>query len=88
MTDKNYLTSLNFKQKMQTIVETFTTMKKDLDKEKFAMQKIWKVRETQQIQRVIDNTVDMYGSLQGIIGAGLPQIESLDLKAIAAGEEK
>lgn len=83
----NYLTSPNFKQKLQAIVDAFSSMKKNLDTEKNAMKKIWKTRE-EQIQRVIDNTLDMYGSLQAIMGASLPEIESLELKALAAGEEE
>ncbi|HED00792.1 MAG TPA: DUF2130 domain-containing protein [Proteobacteria bacterium] len=78
-----YLAGPEFRQRVEAIVEAFTTMKEDLDQEKRAMTRIWSKRE-KQIERVISNTIGMYGDLQGIIGASLPQIERLDLNALAA----
>lgn len=78
-----YLAGPEFRQRVEAIVEAFTTIKEDLDQEKRAMTRIWSKRE-KQIERVISNTIGMYGDLQGIIGASLPQIESLELKALAA----
>lgn len=40
-------------------------------------QKIWAKRD-KQIQRILDNTVGMYGDMQGIIGASLPEIKGLE----------
>ena len=40
-------------------------MQSDLDSEKRSMQKIWKQRE-KQIEKVLDNTINMYGSIRGI----------------------
>ena len=57
-------------------------MKTDLDAEKRTMTKVWATRE-KQIERVVANTTGMYGDLEGIIGAALPKIPSLELKAIA-----
>jgi len=73
-----YLSGPEFRQKVEAIVETFTMMQAQLDKEKRAMAKIWKERE-KQIQRITTNTVGMYGDMRGIIGASLPEIKSLDL---------
>jgi len=78
-----YLAGPEFRQRVEAIVEAFTSMREDLDQEKRAMMRIWSKRE-KQIERVVNNTVAMYGHLQGIIGASLPQIESLELKALAA----
>ncbi len=75
-----YLSGPEFKHKIEAIVESFTTMKGDLDKEKNAMLKLWAKRE-KQIERVVTNTVRMYGDMQGIIGATLPEIKSLELEA-------
>lgn len=80
----NYLSGPEFKQKIEAIVESFTTMKEDLDREKNAMLKLWAKRE-KQIERVVTNTLRMYGDMQGIIGATLPEIRSLEL---GAGEEE
>ncbi len=73
-----YLSGPQFKAKVEGIVSAFQGMKEDLDKEKRAFQRIWNKRE-QQIERVIMNTSGMYGDLQGIIGAGLATIPSLEL---------
>ena len=82
----NYLTSTQFKQKVEAIVEAFKTMQADLMQEKRAVQKNWAKRE-KQIQRVIDNTITMYGEMQGIMGASLPEIESLEMKALTEGDD-
>ena len=80
----SYLSGPQFRQRVEAIVETFSVMKEDLDKEKRAINKIWSKRE-KQIERVIGNTVGMYGDLEGIIGRAMPQIESLELNALTAG---
>ena len=59
----NYLTSEQFKAKIENIVEAFTTMKDDLDREKRAMEKMWSARE-KQLERVIGNTSRLYGDMQ------------------------
>ena len=83
----NYLSGAEFKQKVEAIVEAFVTMSADLSKEKAAMNKLWSKRE-QQIKKVIMNTARMYGDMQGIIGASLPEIKSLELKALTDGTEQ
>ncbi len=82
----NYLSGLEFRQKVEAIAEAFVSMKKDLDQEKRAMMRIWSKRD-KQIERVINNTASMYGDMQGIIGASLPQLKSLELKALPAGND-
>ncbi|TAK52012.1 MAG: DUF2130 domain-containing protein [Bacteroidetes bacterium] len=73
----NYLSGPEFKQRVEAIVESFTSMKNDLESEKRAMEKIWAKRD-KQIERVIQSTAGMYGDLQGIIGKSLPEIEALE----------
>jgi hypothetical protein len=73
-----YLSSPSFRQKVETIVETFTDMHTQLQKEKTAMKTIWEMRETQ-IQRVIDSTTKMYGEMKGLIGQSMPDINNLQL---------
>lgn len=75
----SYLTGTQFKQRIETIVESFRTMQNDLDKEKRVIQKGWAARE-QQLVRVLTSTVGMYGDIQGIVGASLPKIASLELE--------
>jgi hypothetical protein len=77
----HYLSGPEFSQRVETIAGAFISLKSDLDHEKRAMNKIWSKRE-KQIDRVIHNISGMYGDMQGIIGASLPQIKSLELKAL------
>ncbi len=74
----NYLISSEFKAKIENIVEAFSTMKDDLDREKRAMEKMWSARE-KQLSRVIDNTARLYGDMQGLIGSQLGTVEYLEL---------
>ena len=74
----NFLTSSQFKQQMEAIVDGFSNLKSELDKEKRAMQRIWKEREMQ-IEKVIGNTIDMYGSIKGIAGNAISPIQYLEL---------
>ena len=74
----NYLSGPEFRQRVEALVETFKGMKQELDQEKIAFQKIWAKRD-KQIQRILENTVGMYGDMQGIIGASLPEIKELEL---------
>ena len=76
-----YLTGPRFRLRVEAIVEAFSSMKDDLDKERRAIMKQWAKRE-QQIERVMEATVGMYGDLQGIAGKSLQEIEGLELKAI------
>jgi len=79
-----YLTGPRFRQRVQAIAEAFGSMKEDLDKEKKAITKQWAKRE-EQIERVMQSTVGMYGDLQGIAGKTIQEIEGLDLKALGEG---
>lgn len=74
----HYLAGPEFKSKIENIMHTFIGMQTDLTAEKRAMEKIWGKRE-KGIERVIANTSGMYGDLQGIIGASLPDIQALEL---------
>ncbi len=74
----NYLISPEFKAKIENIVEAFSSMKDDLDREKRAMEKMWSARE-KQLGRVIDNTARLYGDMQGLIGSKLGTVEYLEL---------
>ena len=76
-----YLTGPRFRQRVEAIVEAFSTMQEDLDKERKAIMKQWAKRE-EQIERVMGATVGMYGDLQGIAGKSLQEIEGLGLLAL------
>lgn len=76
-----YLTGPRFRHRVEAIVEAFSSMQEDLDKERKAIMKQWAKRE-EQIERVMGATVGMYGDLQGIAGKSLQEIEGLDILAI------
>jgi len=82
-----YLTGPRFRQRVQAIVEAFSSMQEDLGKEKKALTKQWAKRE-EQIDRVMQATVGMYGDLQGIAGKTLQEIEGLELHALDAPIEE
>ena len=79
-----YLCGPQFKQRVDAICESFTTMMEDLATERRAMTKQWAKRE-KQIERVIEATAGMYGDLQGIAGRALPKIESLEIESLDRG---
>ena len=74
-----YLTGPRFRQRVQAIVEAFSSMKEDLDREKKVITRQWAKRE-EQIDRVMQATVGMYGDLQGIAGRTLQEIEGLEFQ--------
>ncbi len=76
-----YLTGPRFRQRVQAIVEAFSSMKEDLDREKKAITRQWAKRE-EQIDRVMQATVGMYGDLQGIAGRTLQEIEGLEFQGM------
>ncbi len=82
-----YLTGPRFRHRVEAIVEAFSTMQADLDKERKAIMKQWAKREAQ-IERVMGATVGMYGDLQGIAGKSLQEIEGLELQALSFEEER
>ena len=74
----HYLTSEEFKMQIEAIVESFMQLNSDLEREKAAMNKIWTQRK-KQIDKVLKNTIGMYGSLQGIAGSSIANIKALEL---------
>ena len=76
-----YLTGPRFRHRVEAIVEAFSSMQEDLDREKKAITKQWAKRE-EQIDRVMGATVGMYGDLQAIAGKSLQVIEGLELTTL------
>ncbi|MEX2596839.1 MAG: DUF2130 domain-containing protein [Salibacteraceae bacterium] len=82
----DYLTSTTFRMQVEAIVEGFSSMKQALESEKRSMQRIWKERE-KQIDKVITNTIDMYGSIKGIAGNAVQTVKALELDSDSEGQE-
>lgn len=72
-----FLTGNEFRQQVEAIVEGFSALRDDLEKEKRAMNLIWKKRE-KQIEKVMHNTTQLYGSVKGIAGASVQDIAALN----------
>jgi len=73
-----YLTGPEFKNRVEGIVDAFTGLQEELEKEKRYFSVKW-ARQEKEIRKVIDHTHGMYGDLQGVIGKSLPEIRSLKL---------
>jgi len=74
----NYITSHEFQQQVERVVETYREMKDQIIKERIAFERSWKQREAQ-AERIIMSTANIIGSMQGKVGASMPQIKGLDL---------
>jgi hypothetical protein len=73
----SYLTGIEFRQQIETIVEGFLSMKNSITKERVQMEKMWKERE-KQLERVLLSTSGLYGSIKGIAGASIGEISLLE----------
>lgn len=73
-----YITSEEFRHRVEAIVEAFSAMKSDIDSERKLFTKRWKERE-KQIEIVLNNTLNMYGSVKGIAGNAVGNVKSLEL---------
>ena len=73
----SYLTGTNFKQRVESIVESFIAMREDLEREKRSTSKNWAARE-KQITCMLMSTSGMHGDIQGIVGSNLPKIAYLE----------
>jgi hypothetical protein len=74
-----FLQSNEFRLQVEAIVDGFTQMKQDLDREKRSMNGHWKRRE-KQIEKVLLNTGNMYHSIKGIAGASIKPVPELEFE--------
>lgn len=81
-----YLTGPRFRQRLQAMVEAFTSMQEDFAAEKKSIHKQWAKRETQ-LDRMMHSTVGMYGDLQGIAGKSVQEIEALELLTVNSSHD-
>lgn len=81
----NLVTSHEFTQQVESMVETYQEMTLQVQKERVAYEKLWSQRE-KQAQKLLLSTANIIGSMQGHIGAAsMPRIKGLEL--LEAGEE-
>jgi hypothetical protein len=72
----DYICSSQFAQRVRSVVEGYEEMHEDLEKEKRAMQRLWKKREGQ-IGRISNQMISICGELQGISSTSLPHLDSI-----------
>jgi len=72
----NYLTANEFRQNIEAVVEGFLSLKDSITREKIQMEKIWKERE-KQLEKVLLNTTQFYGSIKGIAGNAVGDLKML-----------
>jgi hypothetical protein len=82
----SYLTSNEFRLRVEAVVESISNIKEDLDTEKKAIMKQWAKRE-KEINKAIDAIVGMYGDMQGIAGKSLPEIKGLGFEGLEDNKE-
>jgi hypothetical protein len=71
-----YLTGPRFRQRLEAIVEKFSIMQTDLERERKTMTRL-RARREGQIRGMIESTVGMYGDFQAIAGKALEEIDGL-----------
>ncbi|MBC7764533.1 DUF2130 domain-containing protein [Microbacteriaceae bacterium] len=75
----NFVTSHEFIQQVELMVETYQEMNLQVQKERVAYERLWSQREKQS-QKLLLGTANIIGSMQGHIGqAAMPRIKGLEL---------
>ncbi|HXI00781.1 MAG TPA: DUF2130 domain-containing protein [Sphingobacteriaceae bacterium] len=73
----DYLTSSEFSEQWKAIREGFMSMKLSIQKERDAMERLWKARE-KQLEKVLLNAAYIRGSVEGIAGTDSIQLNLMD----------
>ena len=81
----NYLTGVEFRQRIEAIVEAFSTLQEDLEKEKRWFAGKW-AKQEKSLRKVIDHTLGMHGDLHGIVGRELGEIQEQRSKSLTDTE--
>lgn len=77
----SYMTSHEFSQQIEAMVETYQEMAVQVSKERIAYEKMWAQRE-KQAQKLLLSTANIVGSMQGHIGQhAMPKIKGLELNS-------
>ena len=80
----SYVTSHEFLQQVERSLEVYQDMKMQIDKERAYFEKSWKQRESQ-VQKLWTGTAAIWGSVQGLVGASMPQLKALEILEIESG---
>ena len=80
-----YMTSVEFKHRVEAIIEAFTNMQQEIEKERRWFTQKW-AREEKNLRSAIDNTIGMSGDLQSVIGKSLT--EKNGMEALPDGKDE
>lgn len=81
----NYLTSVEFRQRLEAMYDYYQQVKNDLDREKEFFRRKWS-KEEKSIDLLMENITGIHGDLQGIVGRSLPEIKNTEM--LESGDEK
>ena len=73
----DYLTGNEFGEQWKAVGEGFRQMRQSIQRERDAMEKLWKSRE-KQLEKVLLNAMHIKGSIEGIAGADAINLDLLD----------
>lgn len=73
----NYLTSIEFRQRIEAVYDAYIQLTEDLRREKDWFRRKW-AKQEKNIERVAENILGIHGDLQGIVGKSLPEISKLE----------
>jgi hypothetical protein len=74
----SYVTSIEFKQKLEAAFESYSDMQEDLMKEKSLFTAQWAKRE-KKLLKAMENLSSLYGDVRGIAGGAVQEIKALEL---------
>lgn len=74
----NYITSTEFKHRVEAIIEAFSNMQEEIEKERRWFAQKWS-REEKNLRKVLDTTIGMHGDLQSIMGKSMGELDQTRL---------
>jgi hypothetical protein len=74
----SYLTSAQFRQRVEAITEGIIRMRSDVYAEKRAMERQW-AKRIKELEKAVTGISGIYGDLQGIVGPSLQNVKALNL---------
>ena len=72
----NYITSIEFRHRVEAIIEAFGNMQEEIEKERRWFSQKW-AREEKNLRKVLDTTVGMHGDLQSIMGKSIGELKQV-----------
>ncbi len=71
----NYLTSIEFRQRIEAVYDAYIQLTEDLRREKDWFRKKW-AKQEKNIEKVAENILGIHGDLQSIVGRALPEMNN------------